>query len=476
MNKKGFTLVELLAVIVILTMLGVFTVSIILDKMDETNLEIDEATSSIIANAAQSYYAKHKDNFSNKTGNVYCIDLSEILLSENIADLSAKTNSNITDSKIKVKITFSSKNVIYDVVNSCSANIEEILPNKPLLLSNMIPITWDSNNNIIIADTVNSDRWYNYEEGKWANALIVPQKLLSKYKSLQVGDLVIPFNEINDEVIFAVWIPRYKYEIITENNIFKTAKIIFEKGLTTSSNGVYTTHSAFTNDTEAISGFWVSKYELTTLNPASPVGNTINSSYSQKIYRNNYDNMILNIQGLYNSAYSFLRSEVNLNMISNKEWAAIAYLTHSKYGINAEKVYPTDIYTGTILDYALENISSNRLYEVKPLSYTIDNFANYTNEIYYSERSVFASTTRNMTGVYGMNGGENEWVTKKSINVNSVDEAINVAMGSYGSYHSSFDGGTSLCLTRGGGITSNGIFAFAASVCSGTNSTRLVMK
>ena len=479
MNKKGFTLVELLAVIVILTMLGVFTVSIILDKMDSTNSEIDEATKTIITTAAENYYNKHKDNFATKAGNVYCIALNEVLESENITDLSAKTNANITDSSTFVKISFSSERVIYDVVNNCVSSTAEILPNKPLLLSNMIPITWDEHNNIIVADSVNSNTWYNYEEGRWANALIVPQKSLAKYKSLNVGELVIPFNEINDEVIFAVWIPRYKYEMITENGVFKSAKIIFEKGLMTTSSGVYNTHSAFKDDSQDLSGFWVTKYELTQLNSsASASGSLINSSYSQKTYANTYENLARAIDGLYNSTYSFLRSEADLSMISNKEWAAVAYLAHSKYGVNTEKVYPSDIYTGTILDYSLESISSKQRYEVKPLSYNVDNFANYTNEIYYNERSIFASTTRNMTGVYGMNGGASEWVVRETMNVNANDEALNVARGSYGSYSTDFDGTTSLCLTRGGDIstTSNGIFAFVSTICSGYNGTRLVIK
>ena len=41
MNKKGFTLVELLAVIVLLTMVGVFSVSVILEKNDEKRDQID---------------------------------------------------------------------------------------------------------------------------------------------------------------------------------------------------------------------------------------------------------------------------------------------------------------------------------------------------------------------------------------------------------------------------------------------------
>ena len=151
MNKKGFTLVELLAVIVLLTLLGVFTVSTILDKTDEKKNKIDSATETLLKTAAQNYISKNKGSFNQTLGNVYCLKVTDILASEDIKNINANSENPINESKTYVKVTFLKDNSSYDVVDTCSSN-EQILPNSPLLASNMIPIKWDKNNNIVMSD------------------------------------------------------------------------------------------------------------------------------------------------------------------------------------------------------------------------------------------------------------------------------------------------------------------------------------
>ena len=464
MNKKGFTLVELLAVIVLLTLLGVFTVSTILDKTDEKKNKIDSATETLLKTAAQNYISKNKGSFNQTLGNVYCLKVTDILASEDIKNINANSENPINESKTYVKVTFLKDNSSYDVVDTCSSN-EQILPNSPLLASNMIPIKWDKNNNIVMPDVSNYGDWYNYDEGRWANAIIVPQELLSKFKSLKPGELIISFNEIVDEVIFVVWIPSFEYSPKGGSNF--EAEIKFTIGSST------TAHPAFVNN----SGFWISKFELTTLNSSvSLTGNELNSSYSQKAYSDTFTNLESKIKSLYNSNYHFIENEVTLGMIENKEWAATSFLAHSKYGIKTEKVLASDVYTGTIANFSLKEITSYQKYSVSKLSYGIDHYANYTNEIYYSENSVFSSTTRNVTGVYGLNGGNNEWVKAIDIDISSLDEALtnSYTSGKYDSYEGNYN--DSICLTRGGGKSNNGIFAFNSQTCNAYNASRIVIK
>lgn len=460
MNKKGFTLIELLAVIVLLTLVGVFTVSTILDKNDEKSNKIDETTEKILKTAAQSYVAKNSHLFTHKSGNVYCLSVENILASEEVDNINANSKVALSNTKTYVKVTFLQNNVKYDVVTECVIN-NQTLPNDPVLASNMIPIKWDANNNIVLADLANPDDWYNYDERRWANALIVPRDLLSKFKGLKPGQLIIPFNEIVDEVIFVVWVPSYKYTPVTNGNKVTTH-------LTFGASS--TPHKAF----EGISGFWVSKFELTTLNPQlSENSSLINSSYSQESYKDTYSNLSAKINELYDSNYGFLRNEVELKMIDNDEWGAISYLTHSTYGILSEKLFAADIYSGTIANFSIKEVSSNNNYEATRLNYGLDHFANYTNEIYYSESSVFSSSTRNVTGVYGLNGGTNEWVNNVNVNVNQHDDALNFSFGPYDSYKGNYD--PTLCLTRGGGTSNNGLFAYDSQPCSKKNTTRLVI-
>ena len=181
MNKKGFTLVELLAVIVLLTMVGVFSVSVILEKNDEKREQIDSATKELIITAAKNYVSKNSASFEPKSGNTYCLDLKEVLTKEDIENINANSNKEITLTNTKVKVTYSQNNINYDVVNDCQENVDT-LPNAPVLASNMIAIKWDQNNNIVVADQNKYGDWYNYEEKRWANAIVVPKEKLAKYK------------------------------------------------------------------------------------------------------------------------------------------------------------------------------------------------------------------------------------------------------------------------------------------------------
>ena len=151
MNKKGFTLVELIAVIALLTLLGVFTVSTILEQTESNSSLVDAATEKLIKAAAQEYVSLNSENFERKSGNIYCIDMQKVLAVSDIEDMNANTKNKLSSTNSYVKVTFSKDNFEYDIASDCVTNVD-ILPNKPNLKSNMVPIKWDSNNNIVKAD------------------------------------------------------------------------------------------------------------------------------------------------------------------------------------------------------------------------------------------------------------------------------------------------------------------------------------
>ena len=49
----------------------------------------------------------------------------------------------------------------------------EVPPSEPELYAGLIPITYDSSNNIVVADI--TSEWYNYNNHEWANAILIDQ-------------------------------------------------------------------------------------------------------------------------------------------------------------------------------------------------------------------------------------------------------------------------------------------------------------
>lgn len=205
-------------------------------------------------------------------------------------------------------------------------------------------------NNILSEQTIKG----NYQE----NINIIYDNLLEGYNeftpmTLKEYYLSMPMGtKINDNDIssYYVWIPRFKYKLwngtgknnIDSYNAYQNGiDISFEKGksssgtiycendicysdelkttkITENDNGKYYTHPAFTKKEEELTGFWVSKYEISLgkkNNIEIKAGNNVLTSNSI----NNYYQEIKKIAN-------------NYHLIKNTEWGAITYLSHSKYG------------------------------------------------------------------------------------------------------------------------------------------------
>ena len=116
-------------------------------------------------------------------------------------------------------------------------------------------------------------------------------------------------------------------------------------------------------------------------------------------------------------------SKVDAHMMKNSEWGAVAYLSHSKYGVNRE-VYinnSSQYYTGRSGGNVGGSTAINTVYtdrtettqHVGPGFYTWDGYLleyNTQNKTTAHDISKVASTTGNITGVYDMSGGAYEYV------------------------------------------------------------------
>ncbi len=278
---------------------------------------------------------------------------------------------------------------------------------KPNLGTNLIPVTLSDDGTVTYADT--STEWYNYCEKKWANAIHLVDNPSKEYK---IGDVILE----SDIRSYFVWIPKYKYKLWNVNvtdtlTLAHSIGIVFDTTNTTDiegescvtpmlsgetgncNNGEYMTHPAFIS--MDVDGFWVGKFESTGTITNITVKPNQSSLRNQNVY-----NMFVN-------AYNYSR-ENDSHMMKNTEWGAVAYLSHSKYGIDRE------ININNNSSY-ITGMSSLLTLNQSVYPGTSGNGSNY-NQAYNTELGYLASTTGNITGIYDMSGGAWEYMASYRAN------------------------------------------------------------
>jgi len=261
--------------------------------------------------------------------------------------------------------------------------------NKPELYDGMIPVYYEEGD-WKVADSTNSDEntvWYDYGDSKWANAVFVNS---DKYTESKKGTIVLQ----EDILGYYVWVPRFKYKLWNNGTEITDSYSAYEKGIdvvfesgTNSSDTIkcfdgncaykkneYFTHPAFSDN---LRGFWISKYEISAGNKFIP---NVESLKNESL--DSYKNIINNLNTTYG-----IDDIASSHIVTNLEWGATLYLSHSKYGVCS---------TGSCA-----GISSNNTY--------------------ISENNKQDTTTRNVYGVYDMSGATPEYVVGNT----SVGSATN---------------------------------------------------
>ena len=312
----------------------------------------------------------------------------------------------------------------------------------------LIPVVFDTSKGTVVKTISASDSdWYNYDEKKWANAVLVKDKEGTHTRSYYQTHLNETINE-SDILAYFVWIPRYKYKIWTttasSSGSEQEIEIVFESKDTEKSEGTavdeYYTHPAFTFGDTELDGFWIGKFEITGDISQPTVKPDLSSIRTQTLA--NFFNAILQFAGgtqsgstitfAGNSTYG-LTSNVDSHMAKNIEWGAVAYLSHSKYGANRE-VYVNNssgYYTGRSGGNVSGSTPINETYTDQASTTIYNTYGFYTWDGYLLEYDTnnksttrdlnkVASTTGNIYGVYDMSGG-----------------AMDVTMGNYNNTKSS---------------------------------------
>ncbi len=316
--------------------------------------------------------------------------------------------------------------------------------NAPELTSNMIPVYYDdASKEWKKASTTKGDtsnKWYDYDNKMWANAVTVSETNRNTYLNASAGTTI----QMDDINTMWVWIPRYTYTYLNTNTP-QEIKIKFESGTNstgtikctdnvtgesstsetctdTTNNGLKAgtstyTHPAFwwdknddsiRTEDEELTGIWVGKFEVssdTTCTPSdsSAVGEGCNLQTIRPQIKPNVTSWRGAQVGTFFNGIQKMRESGNqygfsttdeTHMMKNMEWGAVTYLSHSKYGINKEvAINSANTYTTGCGPQSAGSTSSGA-----------------TCNSYTTTLGQSASTTGNVYGVYDMSGGSWEYM------------------------------------------------------------------
>ena len=304
--------------------------------------------------------------------------------------------------------TKTSNNVIEATVGKI-----ETKPNAPVLASNMIPVYYDETaetwKKADLANPNNTYKWYDYNNGMWANAVTVTATNRTKYLNATPGT-VIPMDDITT---MWVWIPIFN--ATTPSN--------YNGGTQALPNAIYVTFvkpnetaiDAFTFGTKQLSGFWYGKFETShsTLASSSNSNNLgctneacnnangiIIKPSVTSLRRNNVSNFFFASRSMEQTgnSFGFVSSEVDTHMSKNNEWGAVAYLTQSIYGRCTSRTSCTEV-----------GINNNSSY-LTGYGAPAGSSSSVTNGTYNTTLGKDASTTGTIYGIYDMSGGAWEYV------------------------------------------------------------------
>jgi type IV pilus assembly protein PilA len=187
---KGFTLVELLAVIVVLGIILIIAIPNITGIISQTKVNAYNAQMDLFKDAANKYVMQ----FSNELGDANNASVSlGTLMSKNLIDKNVKNPiNNNSYGNVNVTIRKSGNSIVYGLLEG------------PNLLTGMIPVYYDEAVGVWKKADVNNsgNAWFNYAKQQWANAVTVTSANRAEYQSAAVGT-PIPMDDINT---MFVWI------------------------------------------------------------------------------------------------------------------------------------------------------------------------------------------------------------------------------------------------------------------------------
>lgn len=120
MNKKGFTLTELIGTVIILGLIALIAFPPLLKQIQGTKSKIDEATEKLIIAGASNYVDENKNDFPKINGNVYCITIQTLVDDNKVSKDLMDSEGNEIDLDKYIKVDITNNQYSYNIVDSCT--------------------------------------------------------------------------------------------------------------------------------------------------------------------------------------------------------------------------------------------------------------------------------------------------------------------------------------------------------------------
>ena len=410
-KQKAFTLVELLAVIVILAIILLITIPGVLSIINKTKNDAYESQIKIFKEATRLYMTQERNSviWKQMGETSYAYVTEQQLKQGGYLDqklIDPRNKKEMPAFTIKVEKPRSGK-LTYELVYTDPSNA-----NYPVFSEGMVPIVYKENKWVKANPTNEKNSWFDYSNQQWANIATVTEATRKMYQNASVGTEV----KMEDINAMYVWIPRYRYQLWNVDNTTtyqptsNWINVQFEEAshskATGTQNGEWLTHPAFTFGEEELEGFWMGKFETSSLEgngdsyeaddvtTKTPIVKPGISSWAHTTLATFFKNT--KQMTIRNNQYG-LENTQDAHPIKNMEWGAMAYLTYSSYGKTGNNAYSGD-------DKQVR-INNNLSFLTGCAATNNDEWGNNVCNSYETTIGQGASTTGNITGVYDTSGG-----------------------------------------------------------------------
>ena len=246
--KKGFTLVELIGVIIILALIMLLAVPPILNSIRSTRNELSDASKKIIYTAANLYVSENLNDFPKYDGNTFCVSIDTLSKKEYLPTIvydSATGDEIPKDSLVEIKVE--NNNYTYNMNNECVEVVAKTLTETLLAQYN------ESNTTGLVKDSTNSNLYY--------------------------------YTGTNEQVSNNfLWYGGHQWRVLEFDNSAKTLTLITQQPLTAiqPASAVWTTQSAYNS---SYINQWLNDYFYNSLD-SSIQSNIQKTTFNVGIYTN----------------------------------------------------------------------------------------------------------------------------------------------------------------------------------------------